>query len=140
MTSETSSRNVLLIDDDELVSASLRSSLEKAGCTVDVALKTSAVEALLRSRSYEVIVVDPYLTGGLRHDTAALIDRVRELQPAARVIVLTAYASRSLLRIAETFGVDSVLGKPQPVADLSRLIVGAGATVRADVLHPKTAK
>ena len=137
MTSETPSRNVLLIDDDELVSASLRSSLEKAGCTVDVALKATAAETLLRSRAYGVIVVDPYLTGGLRHDTAALIDRVRELQPHARVIVLTAYASRSLLHIAETFGVDSVLGKPQPVADLSRLIAGPGPMVHPD---PETTK
>ncbi len=115
--------SILLIDDDELVAGSLREYLVRGGSQVDVAVEPSSAEEMMHARQYDVIVVDPYLTGGVFFDNGAAIDLVRRLQPSAAVIVLTAYSSPALARIAADSSVSAVLEKPQPVVALNDLIV-----------------
>lgn len=115
--------SILLIDDDELVAGSLREYLVRGGSQVDVALEPSSAERFLHARQYDVIVVDPYLTGGVFYNNGAAIDLVRRLQPSAAVIILTAYSSPALAQIAADRSVSALLSKPQPVVALNDLIV-----------------
>ena len=119
----TAQDSILLIDDDELVAGSLREYLVRGGSQVDVAVEPSSAEEMMHARQYDVIVVDPYLTGGVFFDNGSAIDLVRRLQPSAAVIVLTAYSSPALARIAADSSVSAVLEKPQPVVALNDLIV-----------------
>src|SRR5204862_7661569 len=80
-------QRILLIDDDELIAGSLRCYLAKNGCEVDVALDAPEAERLMKSGRYDVIVVDPYLTGGIYYDSGVLIDTIARLQQGAAVIV-----------------------------------------------------
>lgn len=127
-------QRILLIDDDELISGSLRQYLELQGCIVDVALDAFAAEGLMAANAYATVVVDPYLTGGIHHDNDALLDRVCALQSRASVIVLTAYASPALESAAARCAVTAVLTKPQSVVILERLIRGTAAVAVNDVL------
>lgn len=113
---------VLLIDDDELIAGSLRRYLLTRGFAVDVALEPASAAMMMASSSYGVIVVDPYLTGGVVHATAALIETVRTLQPLATLIVLTGYSSPALQLAATVHGAAAVLSKPQSVTCLGDLI------------------
>jgi DNA-binding NtrC family response regulator len=115
---------VLLIDDDELVAGSLRDCLVRNGRQVDVAVDLSSSVELMDARQYGVILVDPYLTGRLRDDDS-LLDAIRTSQPAASLIVLTAYGSPSLAMSAERLHAAALLEKPQSVAFLSNVIGGA---------------
>jgi len=93
---------VLLIDDDELIAGSFRDYLRARGWTVDVAVEPAAAEALMGEREYEVIVVDPYLTGGVHAANASLLTSIRARQPHSPIVVLTGYDSPALLQIAAT--------------------------------------
>jgi DNA-binding NtrC family response regulator len=132
------SARILLIDDDELISGSLRQYLVLQGCTVDVALEATAAEELMAVHAYTTVVVDPYLTGGIHHDNGALLDRVCALQQHASVIVLTAYGSAALKSTAARYDVTAVLTKPQSVVFLDRLIRGTAVAVTDVPSAPKS--
>jgi DNA-binding NtrC family response regulator len=124
---------VLLIDDDEQVAGSLREYLVRNGSLVDVAVDLPSAEHLLDAQPYEVIVVDPYLTGGVEHSDGALLSMIRVRQPSAALIVLTGYGSSALTISAERERAYAVLTKPQSVVDLSELVAGASAGVLPDL-------
>ncbi|HKO54400.1 MAG TPA: response regulator [Thermoanaerobaculia bacterium] len=129
-------RRVLLIDDDDMIAGSLRQYLVTRGCDVDVALEPMAARALMMHASYSVVLLDPYLTGGVHRDGSALIDAVCHLQPRASVIILTGYDSPALARIAADCHVAALLTKPQPVVVLSQLIAAQAAARAEDAANP----
>jgi len=114
-------RLVLLIDDDDLIVGSLRSYLVTQGCEVDVGLEPCAAAALMRAKSYDVVVVDPYFTGAI-HEDPGMLESIGTLQPGASTIVLTAYVSPALERLVAGRGATTLLTKPQGVVYLSELV------------------
>jgi DNA-binding NtrC family response regulator len=122
-------QRVLLIDDDESVAGSLYQYLLAQGCDVEVAVDSASAEVLMEARQYDVIVVDPYLTGGVLHEDGALLSLVRSRQPAAALIVLTGYGSTTLTTSAARERAIAVLTKPQSVVYLSELVANAFSDV-----------
>ncbi len=116
---------VLLIDDDEVIAGSLRHYLVRQGCDVDLAVEPAAAETLMTSRQYDVVLVDPYLTGAIHGDNGELLGSIGTLQPGASTIVLTAYVSPELARAAEGCHSARLLAKPQSVIFLSELVASA---------------
>jgi len=127
MTKRSTGRQILLIDDDELVCGSLRQFLLTQGCTVSVADDLATAEALMLTREYDVVLVDPYLTTGVREANGAIVDRIRMLQPKAKVIVLTGYDTPALLTIAKHHNVAEFLTKPRSVVAIGDAIRRAAA-------------
>lgn len=117
-------KRILLIDDDEVVASSLHRYLTMNGCDVSVAVEPASAESLMKAHSYDVVVVDPYLTGGIHSESHALVDAIRRLQPRASLIVLTGYDSPTLVQLAANRSITALLTKPQSVVTLSRLISG----------------
>jgi len=115
---------VLLVDDDEVIARSLCQYLQTQGCVVDVAPETDEAVPLMEANHYDVVMVDPYFTGGLARGSNALIGVVQELQPDASLIVLTAYSSPALLQIAASSHLP-LFEKPQSVIALSHIILRA---------------
>jgi DNA-binding NtrC family response regulator len=115
---------VLLIDDDDLIAGSLRGYLTRQGCDVDGAVDRAAAARLMGQRRYEVVLVDPFLTGGVRQASTAMVDDIALLQPQATIFVVTAYGSPELARRAGSASL-SILSKPQSVTALTELIFGA---------------
>jgi DNA-binding NtrC family response regulator len=124
-------RLVLLIDDDDLVVGSLRHYLVGQGCDVDVASEPPAADALMRVKRYDVVLIDPYLTGAI-HEDFGVLGSIAELQPHASTIVFTAYASPELERVIATWPASLLLSKPQSVVYLSELVSRASIQIAAD--------
>lgn len=118
-------QRVLLIDDDESIAGSLFQYLLLQGCDVHVAVDSASAASLMAKQRYDVVVVDPYLTGGVLHDDGALLAMIRGQQPSAALIVLTGYGSSTLKISAERQRASAVLAKPQPVTFLSQMIADA---------------
>ncbi|HJQ39075.1 MAG TPA: response regulator [Thermoanaerobaculia bacterium] len=114
-------KSILLIDDDDLIAGSLRQVLQADGCDVDVALDPFAAAAWMRAKSYDVVIVDPYLTGAI-HDGAGLLGSIEALQARAFTIVLTAYASPALATAAGSLQSAVMLAKPQSIVSLHELV------------------
>ena len=119
---EAPRRTILLIDDDDLVAGSLRDYLLSKGWSVDVALEPDAAAGYLRGRQYGVVVVDPYMTGGLHAAGKSLLADIRASQPKTSIIVLTGYGSPDLARNVSADNSTLLLVKPQSVTHLSELI------------------
>jgi DNA-binding NtrC family response regulator len=120
----TDAGKVLLIDDDDLIAGCLRDYLTQQGCAVDVAVERQAAERLMRSAPYRVIVVDPFLTGGVHDASDGLLAAIPALQPEAAVMVVTGYGSPEMVRPAFPASL-SIHTKPQSVIALGELIFQA---------------
>jgi len=118
-------KTILLIDDDELIARSLRQVLQLEGCHVDVALDSCTAALLMTKQRYDVILVDPYLTGGVHREEGDLIASIRNVQPDASLIVLTGYGSPELAQELHDGRVSALLTKPQSIAFLSHFLVAA---------------
>src|SRR5258706_6991751 len=113
---------VLIVDDDEVISGAVFQHLKSSGVRTDLALDPPAAERLLQANDYGLILMDAYLTGQLSTRAVALVDRVNELGPASRIVVLTAYASE---QIAERMAGNpriTLVSKPKSVTYIADLI------------------
>jgi DNA-binding NtrC family response regulator len=116
---------VLLIDDDEVIAGSLRQYLGMQGCDVDLAVDPPSAETFMKSKRYDVVIVDPYLTGAIHDEHDALLHSISDLQPEASTIILTGYSSPELTSAAARCHSARVFEKPQSVVFLSELVMGA---------------
>jgi CheY-like chemotaxis protein len=111
---------ILVIDDDQAVCRVMQAALAPNDFKIDVVSEPDAVEPALRRQTYHVIILD-YVLPGL--ESAQVLDWVRESQPDASIIVVTAYPSidsaLSCLR-ARTY---DYLTKPFQVATLQRTVM-----------------
>ncbi len=81
---------ILVIDDDSAIGRLVQATFASYDFRIEVVDDPAQVEAHLRGEPYHVIILD-YVLPGL--DSAQVMQSVRELQPDASVIVITAYPS-----------------------------------------------
>lgn len=112
---------VLIIDDDDLIARSLRHLLLERGGNIDLARDRAVAEELLALRRYDLVIVDPFLTGEVQGD-GALVATIRRLQPDVPLVILSAYTSPALVA-APAFRA-TIVRKPQPLPFLASLVAG----------------
>jgi DNA-binding response OmpR family regulator len=114
-------RRILLVDDDEAVSAPVARYLRNQGWVVDVAGEPEEAQALVVHRRYDLAILDLRLT---RVGNAEGLDVARELRRRnefTSVILLSAYVSPDVEDEAARLGVDALLRKPLPLHDVARV-------------------
>lgn len=101
--------HLLLVDDDPVFCEVLRRSLERRGMEVEVAHDVPDAERRARARPPRYVTLDLRMPGpsGL-----ALIERLRELNPEVRIVMLTGYASIATAVEAIKLGAIQYLTKP----------------------------
>ena len=119
-----SDARLLIVDDDEVISGALFQHLITRGIRPDLALDGLAAEKLLSDHDYPLILMDAYLTGHLQVTAFELINRVSELRPDSKILLLTAYGSKQLAEHAATHPRITMVAKPKPVPFLADLIEG----------------
>jgi len=113
-------RTLLIIDDDESFREVLARSLARRGFGVATAAGVAASLELCRRAPPEFILLDLNLAGqsGLN-----LIRPLLEIVPAARIVVLTGYASIQTAVGALKLGAAQYLPKPANVADIVKALL-----------------
>jgi CheY-like chemotaxis protein len=99
--------NILLVDDNRDGLLVRRSLLEEIGCCVSIALNGEEGLTLFQAGKFDVVVTDyrmPRMNGG------ELIQRIRALEPNARIILLSGFVEPLGLTEQNT-GADAVLIK-----------------------------
>lgn len=120
---ETAARQplVMVVDDDRDLCANLWEILRDRGFRVDVAHSPAAAVEQLSARHHGVVLIDMKLPGG---DGSDLFHRVREVDPQARVILITGFRGdvEDLVQRTLAEGADAVCYKPFEVPELIRTI------------------
>lgn len=112
---------VLLVDDDLDILEALASWL-KASCDAEVTAFGSAEEAMasISPGSFDVCVLDYCLAGT---DGLTLGAMLREINPAARLILVSGELSGNLESLAREHGFGRIFTKPVPLETLRDAIV-----------------
>ena len=100
---------ILLVDDDEWIRDSLSLFFEAEGCNL-LTFETAeeGLEAV-RKQAYDIVISDYKLPG---MDGLEFLRRVKEKQPNAFEILITAYANREICEEAKMVGVRDIIPKP----------------------------
>jgi len=111
---------ILVVDDDHQICRLIQASLATDAFVVDAVTEASQVEAQIKSAPYHLIVLD-YVIPGL--ESEQVLDWLREYQPDASIIVVTAYPSVdsavSCLRTGQTY---DYMQKPFQPVQLQRAV------------------
>lgn len=115
----TTQATLLLVDDDDVFTATLARSLKKRGFTVHTASNSQQTLAQIALTNFDLILLDLNLDGesGLK-----LLQSILQQQADARVIMLTAYASVATAVDAIKRGAENYLCKPVTASDIAALL------------------
>jgi DNA-binding NtrC family response regulator len=115
-----SRRHILVVDDEPLIRWSVAESLSDLGFDVEQAADASGALRCVTTAAnpFDVVILDLRLPD--MHDLS-LLGTLRQLLPAATLILMTAFASSEIVADAAALGAP-VLNKPFEVDDLQRLI------------------
>jgi DNA-binding response OmpR family regulator len=110
---------ILVMDDDDAICRLIQEAFAPQGFVTDAVSEPADMEARLKARPYHLIVLD-YVIPGLQ--TEAILEWIREHQPDASIIVVTAYPSiDSALNCLRARTYDYVT-KPFQITHLHRIV------------------
>ena len=117
-------RNILVVDDEPVITSSIKSYFTRLGATIDTAAEREEAEALLATRRYDVAIVDLRLAGTDGREGLDILRFVRDRGLAVRMVLMTAHASDSAEAAARQLGIDVFLRKPIPLQQLANVVDG----------------
>lgn len=100
---------LLLVDDDEVFVEILARALGKRGFAVETAREFQDALTVIGLRRHDFAVVDLKMPGG---SGLALVERLKQRNPAIRIVVLTGFASVATAVEAIKLGATHYLAKP----------------------------
>jgi DNA-binding NtrC family response regulator len=120
---EKSPVHVLVVDDEPLIRWSVTASLADVGCTVQQASDAaSALRAITTTAwPFDAVVLDLRLPD---MDDLSLLGTIRQLIPAATVVLMTAFGTPEIVAEATALGAHAI-GKPFELDALRGLVCGS---------------
>jgi DNA-binding NtrC family response regulator len=112
--------HILVVDDEETMTESLAAWLREDGYSVDTASSGKEAIAKAGTREYAIYFVDLKMPGGL--DGIETMMEIRKTQPAASIIVITAYATVDTAITAMKEGAQEYVVKPCHPQEISLLV------------------
>jgi DNA-binding NtrC family response regulator len=100
---------ILLIDDDEWIRDSLSLFFEAEGCYLRTFETAEEGMEAVKQQAYDIVISDYKLPG---MDGLEFLKRVKEKQPNAFEVLITAYPNREILKEAKLMGVKQFIPKP----------------------------
>jgi DNA-binding NtrC family response regulator len=128
---------VLLVESDTLLQWSIVETLAPADFRVTAVADARHAVMAVAETDYDVILVPDVLPD---FDGLTLVKALRQLAPAARVIMLAGDANAELVDAALTEGVVNVLEKPVPLSDLAAAVTRAADGMLPGELSPDSVR
>ncbi|MDH4320177.1 MAG: PAS domain S-box protein, partial [Desulfobulbaceae bacterium] len=118
-------RKVLIMDDEEMIRDLSRSIFTHLGFAVELAKNGEEAVEIYRENMdtaapIDLIIMDLTIPGGMGGKDA--VQKVRELNPAVKVIVSSGYSNDPILAHYQDFGFQAALVKPYDLRELTRII------------------
>ncbi|HOQ46628.1 MAG TPA: sigma-54 dependent transcriptional regulator [Bryobacteraceae bacterium] len=113
-------RNILVVDDEEVMCESLAAWLREDGYNVDTAGSGRQAIEKARAKDYAICFVDLKMPGGL--DGLETMREIRKLRPEAAIIIITAYATVDTAVAAIKQGAEEYVVKPCNPREISLMV------------------
>ncbi len=114
------SPRILIVEDEEEVTASLKTYLESRGLTVSTAATGEKGLELLKTEKPDLVLLDMRLKEGITG--MEVLRRAKLAKSLAKFIVLTAVTDRNVADLALGLGAAAYLTKPFSLEALTRLL------------------
>ncbi len=115
----TEQPSVLVVDDNEDLLGTFRLILKRRGFDVETAEDGAVAVDKFRSHPVDVILMDIVMP---RMNGVEAFRRIRQINPRARVILMTAYSDDELIKTALSEGAHRVIHKPLRVDQMIELV------------------
>lgn len=115
----TCSINVLVVDDDVGIRETMEDILDELGVKHLVAKDGYEAITLARQHSVDLVLMDYRMPGLDGLQTSKLI---HDIQPHAKIILVTAFANKDIIDDAKRLGLEDVLYKPLDLYHLIKII------------------
>jgi CheY-like chemotaxis protein len=116
-------KHILIVDDEEHIRRVIRITLESAGYLVGEASDgPESLQIFGDGSSWDCVVLDQKMPG---MDGLTVLQRIKEIQPSARVVMATAYASIELAVEAMKLGATDFVRKPMTPEILRNAVAAA---------------
>jgi two-component system, NtrC family, response regulator HydG len=116
---------ILVVDDNPDLLETFALILKRRGFSVETAGSGAAAIAKFRQHNFDVTLMDIVMP---EVDGVAAFRQIREIEPGAPVILMTAYSDDDILRAAHDEGARCIINKPIHIDMLLKLINEATAT------------
>jgi len=110
---------ILVVDDEEVMSESLAAWLREDGYTVDTAASGREAIEKAKAKEYAIYFLDLKMPGGI--DGIETLMEIRRMQPEASIIMITAYATVDTAITAMKEGAQEYIVKPCNPQEISLL-------------------
>jgi len=115
---------LLVVDDEEAICFSMSEYFSLHGYKVDTAREMEEAEKLLNAAEYKVVIQDLRLSLTSQTDGLDMIRTIKEHNPHARIVILTAYGTAEVEDEARRRGADAFLRKPKPLSQVAQVVQG----------------
>jgi DNA-binding response OmpR family regulator len=112
---------ILIVDDEELIVLSMRRYFEGLGYIVDAAHELEEAQALLATRTYDLVIADLRLTGIGGVEGLQIVADVHQRSANTRVILLSAFGTPEIERESYNRGADAFLHKPKAMMEIANV-------------------
>ncbi|MDX9925659.1 MAG: sigma-54 dependent transcriptional regulator [Ignavibacteriaceae bacterium] len=118
---------ILIIDDDDLVSSSLKKILVKLNYEVQTCLDAGEAQKLVNEFQPDVVLLDIYLT---THNGIDILKLIKKLNPDIPVVMITGYADVKIAVTSIKAGAFDFLLKPIDIEQLALILSKATENIR----------
>jgi DNA-binding NtrC family response regulator len=118
---------ILVLDDEPIVGARLKPSLEKIGYNVESFIDSKEALARLHQKRFDIIVTDLKMANV---DGMEIHRSAKKLWPETAVIIITGFATMETAREALKSGVYDFIAKPFEISKLREVIQKAALSIR----------
>ena len=115
-------KRLLVIDDEPIVGKRLQQVFSKIGFEIETYTEPVAAMASMAAHPFDIVVTDLKMEG---MDGLEVLRQAKAMNPAARVIIITGYASPDTAELAQQQGVFAFLAKPFRLDELKQVIFRA---------------
>lgn len=128
-------RNILVVDDQEIVRRSFLRSLAETRCNVEAVESGDEALRAMEARPFDVVLLDLRMPGT---DGMSVLRTIKENWPESEVVIITGYPSVDSAKEAIRLGASDYLAKPVSPDDVVR-VADAAMTRRHWTLHAEHA-
>jgi DNA-binding NtrC family response regulator len=120
---------IMLVDDEPIVGNRLGPWLEKQGYHVEIFLDGKQALERFEQSPFDIVVTDIRMA---EVDGIQVLDRVMEMSPRTKVIVITGYALLETARETQVKGAFDFIAKPFHLGDLRQIVNRAIDALRSE--------